>query len=209
MVNSDGVRFTFLLRKTLQKGRHHAEVTVTDMTRLFSPHHGYGKRHWSPFAAQPLSKVCCTNIAAHVRGTALVLVPNLASKVKMVGFPNDRGNGTLLWWKRHLPKNTTKGMCTVHALSLHPYWGSAKKRLYKTFKAFINTSRCERLFEMRNTRVYNATPWRELKCKTLGVAIPGSWFHHPLCPTALLHPTDEQQVGWCNVWMLTASFSSR
>jgi hypothetical protein len=70
------------------------------------------------------------------------------------------------------------------------------KLLYKTFKVFINTSSCERqFFEMRNTRVYNATPWKELKCKALGVAILGSWFHHPLCPSALLHPSDEQQVG--------------
>jgi hypothetical protein len=179
------------------------------MTSLLSPHHGYGKRHWSPFAVQPLSKVCCTSIAAHVRGPALVLVPNPASTVQMVGFPDDRGYGTLLWWKRHIPTNITKIICTVHALSLHPYWGLAKKRLYKTFKAYINTSRCKRLlFEMRNTRVYNATTWKELKCKTLGVAIPGSWFHHPLCPTALA-PSDEQQVGWWNAWMLTASFSSR
>jgi hypothetical protein len=120
------------------------------------------------------------------------------------------GYGTLLWWKRHLPTNITKIICTVHTLSLHPYWGSAKKRLYKTFKAFINTSHCKRrLFEMRNTRVCTATPWKELKCKILGVAIPGSWFPHPLCPTALLHPSHEQQVGWCNAWMLTALFSSR
>ena len=179
------------------------------MIRLLSPHHGYGKRHWSPFAAQPLSKVYCTSIAAYVRGPAPVLVPYLASKVKMVGFPDDWGYGTLLWWKRHLPTNITKIICTVHALSLYPYWGSANKQLYKTFKAFINISCCERwLFEMRNTRMYNATPWKELKRKT-GVAILGSWFHHPLCPAALLHPSDEQQLGWCNAWMLTASFFSR
>jgi hypothetical protein len=125
------------------------------------------------------------------------------------GFPDDRGYGMLLWWKFHHPTNITKIICTVHALSLHPYWGSAKKRLYKTFKAFINTSRCERhLFFKWETRVYNATPWKVLKCKTLGVAIPGSRFHHPLCPATLPHPSDEQQVGWCNAWMLTTSFSS-
>jgi hypothetical protein len=136
------------------------------MTRLLSPHHGYGKRHWSPFAAQQLYKVCCTSIAAYVRGPALVLIPNLVSKVKMVGFPDDRGYGTILLWKRHFPTNITKIICTVHAFSLHPYWGSAKKRLYKTFMAFINTSRCERrFFEIRNTRVYNATPWKEWNVK--------------------------------------------
>jgi hypothetical protein len=118
MVYSDSVRFTFSSSKNLAGG-------------LLSPHHGYGKRHWSPFAALSLSKVCCTSIAAYVRGPALVLLPNLASKVKMVGFPDNRGYGTLLWWKHRLPTNITKIMCTVNALLLHPYWVSSKKRLYK------------------------------------------------------------------------------
>jgi hypothetical protein len=50
---------------------------------------GMAKGSDLPFAAQPLAKVCCTIIAAYVRAPALVLVPNLASKVKMVGFPDD------------------------------------------------------------------------------------------------------------------------
>jgi hypothetical protein len=177
------------------------------MIRLLSPHHGYVKSHWSPFAAQPLSKVCCTSIAAYVRGPALVLVPNLASKVKMVGFSDDRGYGTLLWWKRQLPTNITI-ICTVHTVTLHPYWGSAKKRLYKIFKAFINTSRCERRLLKWETHVctmqlpgrnWNAKrcEWQylgahfiihfaPLHCFTLLMnskwadAMPGCWQHHSL-----------------------------
>jgi hypothetical protein len=50
--------------------------------------------------------------------------------------------------------------------------------------ALIKTLWCEILFEISNTRVYDATPWKEIKCNKLVVAIPGSSSRHPLC---LLH----------------------
>jgi hypothetical protein len=151
------------------------------MIRLLSPHHGYGKgiycllclNHFRKFAAQVLRHMCSAQLLSWSPS-------GIQSK-----------DGRLSWWsglwhnsvmKTSPPTNITKIICTVHALSLHSYWGSAKKQLYKTFKAFINTLRCEsQLFYIKNARVYNATPWKELKCKMLEVAIPGSWFHHPLC----------------------------
>jgi hypothetical protein len=42
------------------------------------------------------SKVSCTHIATHTMLPALVLVPTLAAKIKMVGFPDYWSYGTLL-----------------------------------------------------------------------------------------------------------------
>jgi hypothetical protein len=52
-------------------------------------------------------------------------------------------------------------------------------------RAFIKTLKCKRrLFDVRNTGVYIATPLKELKCNQLVVSISVSSLHNPLC---LLH----------------------
>ena len=48
---------------------------------------------------------------------------------------------------------------------------------------------------MRNTGVYDAAPLMELKCNHLVVSISGSSFASSALPAALLHASDEQQVG--------------
>jgi hypothetical protein len=64
-------------------------------------------------------KICCTSIAAYVR--VLVLVPSLASKVKVVGFPGDGVMACLSDEENHPSTNMTEIICTVHAILLHPY----------------------------------------------------------------------------------------
>ena len=69
-----------------------------------SPYYGYDKRHWCPYTTQTRPKVCCTSLSAYVRNQDLVLIPNLAAKVKRIGFPDDLGYGTFLWQKSLLHK---------------------------------------------------------------------------------------------------------
>jgi hypothetical protein len=52
-------------------------------------------------------------------------------------------------------------------------------------RVFIKTLQSKRrLFDVSNTGVYDADPWKELKCNNLVVSVSGSSLHHPLC---LLH----------------------
>ena len=87
-----------------------------------------------------VSKFWCTNIAAYMRGPALVLVPNLAAKVNMI---------RLFWWlglwrvsvtKSHFTTSVKKIICTVHALSLNPCWSLAEKPLHNTLE-ILDTSK--------------------------------------------------------------------
>jgi len=87
--------------------------------------------------------------------------------------------------KNHLSANITEIHSSFHAISLHPCRGSAKKQTYGTLMAFIMTLQYKRrLYDVRNTGVYDADPWKEPKCNKLVVSVSGSSLQHPLC---LLH----------------------
>lgn len=69
--------------------------------------------------------------------------------------------------KTHLSANITEIICTFHAISLHPWWGSAKKQMYEILKAFIDLRSGKGFFLMSNRGVYDEAPWRKLKCNNL------------------------------------------
>jgi hypothetical protein len=125
-------------------------------------------RHWQPFATQTFSKFCHTSTAAYVRGSALVLVPSLAAKINVVGFPHYRVMDRFCDEKSRRFSNKTEIICAVLAISLHLCWVSAKKGVCKVTGTFIKTSWCEVGFLKWPTKVCkmqfpvrncNATIW--------------------------------------------------
>jgi hypothetical protein len=75
---------------------------------------------------------------------------------------------------------------------------SAKKQLYGMLKAFIKTLEYKRrLFDMSNTGVYDADPWKELKCNKLVVSVSGSSLHHTLCYTLLMTSKQPDVLPGC------------
>jgi hypothetical protein len=187
MANADSIRSTFSPSKTLAGGEEPCR----------SNGHWYDSSALStPWVCQKALIVFCgsTTFEGLMHKYCSICAGPSSCPGSQSGIQSK--DGRLFWWSRlwHAsvmksspPHKYNKNYLHFHAFSMHPYWCSAKKRLCKVLKAFINTWRCERrLFEMRNTRVYNATPWKVLKCKTLWVVIPGSWFRHPLCTASPL-----------------------
>jgi hypothetical protein len=67
-----------VLRFIINIQTYHQTMNVIPINKVtFHPlslHHGCNKRHWLPFMTEPLSKICCTSIAAWLWGQAVVLV---------------------------------------------------------------------------------------------------------------------------------------
>jgi hypothetical protein len=81
-----------LLRFIINIQACHQTMNVVPIDKVtFHPlslYHGCSKRHWLPFVTEPLSKICCTSIAAWLWVPSSC--PGLAAKVKVVGFPDKR-----------------------------------------------------------------------------------------------------------------------
>jgi len=59
----------------------HAEVAVSNVIALLTPHHGNNKRHLLPFTIQLKQKTCSATVAANVWGPFFILVSYLACKI--------------------------------------------------------------------------------------------------------------------------------
>jgi len=83
----------------------------------------------------------------------------------MVGFPDDWGYSKLLWWKRHFSTNITEIICTIHALSLHPFWDLAKQPQHNILE-IIYTAEEEFLKSAVNacTMQLHGSKWNTTSC---------------------------------------------
>jgi hypothetical protein len=111
--------------------------------------------------------------------------------------------------KSHLSTHITEIIRTLHAILLHPCWGSVNKQLYAILGAFYKgfPVQKEALWHEQHRCVWccslEGTEMQQVDCFNLWELNASSTL-----PAALLHPSDEQQVGWCNARVLTASSTS-
>jgi len=107
------------LRDASRNRWRHTEVAVSCVIIWLPPNHMNSKRHRLSFAIQPLRNVCCTFMAAQVRGPGFVLVTDLASEIQMIRPFHYRGDDLSSPCKRHFTANVTNVICTINTVTRH------------------------------------------------------------------------------------------
>jgi len=108
MVYSDTLLSISFLRDDSRNRWHHTEVAVSCVITWHPPNHRKDKRHHMCFTSQLLRKICCTFMAAYMRGPGFVLVADLASETQIIRPFHYRGGGLSLPCKCHFTANVTK-----------------------------------------------------------------------------------------------------
>lgn len=158
---------------------------------------------WSPFVTQPASRFGCTSTVADLWGPVLVPVPKSSGHSEGGRFPwwSD------LWHPSGIKDTSPPTQQKLFALFTHfccivvqvrarkvcmkhlGYW----QKLYDVKENFLFLKKYEKQVCTKQL------PGRYWNAASLDLAVLGIWLHNPFFFPSLLHPSEEQQVGW---WIL-------